>query len=216
MILVFISILAVILAIYFHLIRYFLIIIMSLFFVFGHIAVVVSDNMAPNINTGDYLLCIRPTINYINNQTIIADLRKIPIIGKFLEYKQGQTIIIKSNRNTNNMTIIKPKIFRIICDENNVLKIRNNNLYVNNLKIRHEKFYNYLIEKLPNNKSYLITKKHSVVDDTIVVSNNKVLCMYDNRDIENGVMTILDKKLIHSIPIINLTNIYKYYKFLVN
>ncbi|BCL65895.1 hypothetical protein IOLA_263 [uncultured bacterium] len=173
--------------------------------------------MYPNINNGDYLLCIRPTISLNNSNIVIADLQSIPLLGNLFKYKIGQTIIIKSNKNNNNITIIKPKIFRIICDDNNIFRIKDNNFYINNIRIKYERFSNYLIEKLPNGKKYLVSMNlENIHDEIIDLEKNKLLCMYDNRNSNNKLITILDKKLVHSIPIINITNIIKYYKFLVN
>lgn len=217
MILIFLASIIVISFIYSKFLRCFMILLLSLFFVFGHIAIVVSNNMYPNINNGDYLLCIRPTISLNNNNTIIADLQSIPLLGNLFKYKIGQTIIIKSNKNNNNITIIKPKIFRIICDDQNIFKIKNNNFYINNTRIKYERFSNYLIEKLPNGKKYLVDMNLENMNDEIInLEKNKLLCMYDNRNSHNKLITILDKKLVHSIPIINITNVIKYYKFLAN
>lgn len=215
MILIFIILTSVFISMYSKIFRQFLIIIVSMFLVCGQVAIVVSDNMKPNINIGDYILCVKPTINVPNSNIVIADFSKIPLLGNLLKYKSGQTVIVKSNKSENDITIIKPRILRIICCENDTLRTRNNKMYINGHKIKHERFSNYLIEKLPNGKNYLITSQPKIHSDVIHVEKNKVLCMYDNRESEDCIVSILDKKSIQSIPLINLTNIIKYYKFLV-
>lgn len=215
MILIFLILTSVFMSMYSKSFRHLLIIALSMFLICGQIAIVVSDNMRPNINIGDYVLCIKPTINIPNSNIVIADFSKIPLLGNLLKYRSGQTVIVKSNKSENDITIIKPKILRIICCENDVLRIRNNNMYINGYKIKYDRFSNYIIEKLPNGSSYLITSQPKINSDVIQVEKNKVLCMYDNRESDDCVISILDRRSIQSIPLLNLTNIIKYYKFLV-
>lgn len=216
MILIFTILIILLISMHFQITRCLLILMLSAFFVCGQLALVVSDHMTPNINVGDYILCIKPVISLPNSNTVIADISKIPLIGKLLEYHPGQSVIVKSNTNCSGITVIRPKIVRIICTERDVLKIEDDCMYINNKKVTYNRFADYFIEQLPNGKKYLVILKSRMKNDVFRIENNKVLCMYDNRSIDGGFMTILDKKLIHSIPIINLTNIAKYYKFLIN